>query len=47
MTILAWNYWGLRSAPAVHALTNDVKECDPMLVFLEETKDNQNRIKGL
>lgn len=47
MTILAWNCQGLGSALAVRALTNEVKECDPMLVFLVETKANQNRIKGL
>ena len=47
MTILAWNCRGMGSTPAVHALTDEVKGCDPMLVFLAETKANRNRIKGL
>ena len=47
MTILAWNCRGMGSAPAVRALTDEVKGCDPMLVFLAETKANRNRIKGL
>lgn len=47
MTILALNCRGMGSAPAVHALTDKVKGCDPMLVFLEETKAKQNGIKGL
>ena len=47
MTILAWNCRGMGSAPAVRALTDEVKGCNPMLVFLAETKANRNRIKGL
>ena len=47
MTILAWNCRGMGSAPAVRALTDEVKGSDPMLVFLAETKANQKRIKGL
>ena len=35
------------SAPAVRALTDEVKGCDLMLVFLAKTKANQKRIKGL
>ena len=31
----------------VRALIDEVKNCDPILVFLAETKANQNRIKGL
>ena len=47
MTTLAWNYRGIGSAPVVRALIDEVKNCDPILVFLAETKANQNRIKGL
>lgn len=47
MTILAWNYRGLGSAPVVRSLTDKVKESDPILVFLAKTKANQNEIKGL
>ena len=47
MTILAWNCRGMGSAPAVRALTNEVKGCDLILVFLAKTKENRNRIKGL
>ena len=47
MTILAWNCRGIGSAPAVRALTDEVKGSDPMLVFLAETKANHKRIKGL
>ena len=47
MSILAWNCRGLRSASAVHSLTDVVKENDPFLVFLSVTKAKQNRIKGL
>ena len=47
MTILAWNCRGMGSAPAVRALTDEVRRSDPMMVFLAETKANQNRIKGL
>ena len=47
MTILAWNCRGMGSAPAVRALIDEVKGCDPMLVFLAKTKANRNRIKGL
>ena len=47
MTALAWNCRGMGSAPAVRALTNEVKNGDPVLVFLAETKASQRRIKGL
>lgn len=47
MSLLAWNCWGLASAPAVRSLTDEVKETDPVLVFLSETKANYNKIKGL
>lgn len=40
MSLLAWNCWGLASAPAVRSLTDEVKETDPVLVFLSETKAN-------
>ena len=40
MTILVWNCQGMGSAPAVRALTDEVKGCDPILVFLAETKAN-------
>ena len=46
MSLLAWNCWGLGSAPAVRSLTNVVKDTDPILVFLSETKATQNRMKG-
>ena len=47
MTTLAWNCRGMGSAPAVQALTDEVKKGDPVLVFLVETKATQRRIKGL
>ena len=47
MTILAWHCRGMGSAPVVRALADEVKVCDPLLVFLVETKATQNRIKGL
>ena len=47
MTALAWNCRGMGSAPAVRALTDEVKKSDPVLVFLSETKASQRRIKGL
>ncbi|XP_050258890.1 uncharacterized protein LOC126703871 [Quercus robur] len=47
MTALAWNCRGMGSAPAVRALTDEVKKGDPVLVFLAETKASQRRIKGL
>jgi len=31
----------------VRSLTDEVKETDPILVFLAETKAKQNRMKGL
>ena len=47
MSFLAWNCRGLGSAPAVRSLTDEVKDTDPVLVFLSETKANQNRIRGI
>ena len=47
MTTLVWNYRGMGSAPVVRALTDEVKKCDLILVFLAETKAKQRRIKEL
>ena len=47
MSLLAWNCRGLGSAPAVRSLTDVVKFLDPVLVFLSETKEGLNRIKGI
>ena len=47
MSLLAWNCWGLGSALAVRSLIDVVKATNSVLVFLSETKANQNRIKGL
>ena len=47
MSILAWNCWGLGSALAVRVLTDAVKERDPLLVFLSETKAGTGRMKGI
>ena len=47
MSLLAWNCRGLGLASAVRSLTNVVKECDPVLVFLSETKARNSRIKGI
>ena len=47
MSLLAWNCRGLGLASAVRSLTDVVKECDPILVFLSETKAKQSRTKGL
>lgn len=47
MSIFAWNCRGLESSLAVRTLTNAVKEMDPLLVFLSETKTGIGRIKGI
>ena len=47
MSILAWNCRGLGSSLAVRTLTDAVKEMDPLLVFLSETKASKGRIKGI
>ncbi|XP_030936732.1 uncharacterized protein LOC115961994 [Quercus lobata] len=47
MSLLAWNCQGLGSAPVVCSLTDEVKDTDPVLVFLSETKANRNRVKGI
>ena len=47
MSILAWNCRGLGSSLAIRTLTNPVKERDPLLVFLSETKAGTGRIKGI
>ena len=47
MSILAWNCRGLRSSLAIRVLTDEVKERDPLLVFLSETKVGTGRIKGI
>ena len=31
----------------MRSLTNEVKDTDPVLVFLSETKANRNRIRGI
>ena len=47
MSIFAWNCQGLGSSLAVCTLTDAVKEMDPLLVFLLETKAGTGRIKGI
>ena len=47
MSIFIWNCRGLGSSLAVRNLTNVVKEKDPLLVFLFETKVGVGRIKGI
>ena len=47
MTLFAWNFRGLGSNLAVRILTDEVKENDPTLVFLAETKAGMNRIEGI
>lgn len=47
MSLLAWNFLGLGSSLAVRTLTNAVKEKDPVLVFLSETKAGVGRIEGI
>lgn len=47
MNVLAWNYWGLGSPPAVWMLTEEVKAKKPILVFLTETKASINKMKGV
>lgn len=47
MSIFAWNCRGLRSFLAICTLTDAVKEKDPLLVFLSETKLGTSRIKGI
>ena len=43
MTILAWNYLGLRSALAVQTLADKVRSKDPLLIFLAETKIGEGK----
>ena len=43
MTILAWNYLGLRSALAVQTLADKVRSKDPLLIFLAETKIREGK----
>ena len=40
VNILAWNCWGLGLASAERPLTDEVKDNDPILVFLAENKAN-------
>lgn len=47
MGLLAWSCRGLGSTSTVRSLTDEVKEIDPILVLLAETKAKQNRMKGL
>ena len=47
MSIFAWNCQGLGSSLAVCTLTDAVKEMDPLLAFLSETKAGTGRIKGI
>ena len=47
MSLLAWTCRGLGLASVVRSLTDVVKESDPILVFLSETKAKQSRTKGL
>ena len=47
MSIFAWNCRGLGSSLAVRNLADTVKEKDPLLVFLSETKVGVGRIKGI
>ncbi|XP_050242088.1 uncharacterized protein LOC126691051 [Quercus robur] len=46
MSVLAWNCRGLGTPPAVRTLTEEVKEKNPILVFLAETKATTERMKG-
>lgn len=47
MRLLAWNCRSLGSSLAVRNLTEAVKEKDPLLVFLVETKAGVGKIKGV
>ena len=46
MSVLAWNCWGLGALPAVHTLIEVVKQKNPVVIFLVETKASIDRMKG-
>nr|POF10544.1 hypothetical protein CFP56_45935 [Quercus suber] len=46
MSVLAWNCWGLGASPVVRTLTEVVKQKNPVVIFLVETKASIDRMKG-
>ena len=46
MSVLAWNCRGVGTPPAIRTLTEEVKNQNPVVVFLSETKANTERMKG-
>ena len=47
MSCLAWNYRGLRNPQTVHELSIMVRKKDPLVLFLSETKLDENRLEVL
>ena len=47
MTILAWNCRGMGSALAGKILADEVREKDPLLVFLAETKTGESKMRRI
>lgn len=46
MSVLAWNCRGLGTPSAIRILTEEVKEKNPVVVFLAEMKASIERMKG-
>ena len=46
MKLIAWNCQWLGNALAVHGLLNIQKQEDPDILFLSETKMEENKVKG-
>jgi exonuclease III len=47
MIILSWNYRGLGNLRTIHDLRRMVKEKNPNLVFVMETKLQKNKMEGI
>ena len=45
MRTLGWNCWGICNASTVSALKAQIRGCNPMILFLSETKANEKRMK--
>ena len=47
MSFIAWNYLGLGNLRTVHELTIMVRQKDPLVLFLSETKLEDKRLEVL